>query len=62
MIKLELTHQQAEDVLYATSLLYQEYTNISAEYDESIRRYNDTVDELRQTIKDQLKEQDNWDA
>lgn len=59
MIKLELTNQQAEEVLYATSLLYQEYTNISADYDESIRRYNNTVDELRQTIKDQLKEQDN---
>jgi len=58
MIKLELTNQQAEDVLFATSLLYQEYTNISADYDESIRRYNNTVDELRQTIKDQLKEQE----
>lgn len=58
MITLELTNQQAEEVLYATSLLYQEYTNISADYDESIRRYNNTVDELRQTIKGQLKEQD----
>lgn len=59
MIKLELTHQQAEDVLFATSLLYHEYTNISADYDEAIRRYNNTVDELRQTIKEQLKEQEN---
>ncbi len=58
MITLELTNTQAQEVLYATSLLYQEYTNISAEYDEGIRRYNNTVDELRQTIKDQLKEQD----
>ena len=58
MIKLELTRQQAEEVLYATSLLYQEYTNISADYDESIRRYNNTVDELRQTIKQQIKEQE----
>jgi hypothetical protein len=58
MITLELTNSQAQEVLYATSLLYQEYTNLSAEYDESIRRYNNTVDELRQTIKDQLKEQD----
>lgn len=58
MIKLELTHQQAEDVLFATSLLYQEYTNISADYDEAIRRYNNTVDELRQTIKQQIKEQE----
>lgn len=58
MIKLKLTRQQAEEVLFATSLLYQEYTNISSDYDESIRRYNNTVDELRQTIKDQLKEQE----
>ena len=58
MITLELTSSQAQEVLYATSLLYQEYTNLSAEYDEGIRRYNNTVDELRQTIKDQLKEQD----
>lgn len=58
MVNLHLTTQQAEEVLYATSLLYQEYTNISAEFDESIRRYNNTVDELRQTIKDQLKEQE----
>ena len=58
MINLKLTRQQVEDVLFATSLLYQEYTNISADYDESIRRYNNTVDELRQTIKEQLKEQD----
>lgn len=58
MIKLELTRQQVEDVLFATSMLYQEYTNISADFDESIRRYNNTVDELRQTIKEQIKEQE----
>ena len=58
MITLELTKSQAEDILYATSLLYEEYTNISAEFDEHIRQYNNTVDELRQTIKEQLKEQE----
>ena len=58
MITLTLTNTQAQDVLFATSLLYQEYTNISAEFDEHIREYNNTVDELRQTIKDQLKEQE----
>lgn len=58
MVYLTLTRQQAEDIYYATSLLYQEYTNISADYDESIRRYNNTVDELRQTIKEQIKEQE----
>lgn len=58
MITLELTNTQAQEVLFATSLLYQEYTNLSAEYDEGIRRYNNSVDELRQSIKEQLKEQD----
>lgn len=58
MITLELTRTQAEDILYATSLLYEEYTNISAEFDERIRQYNNTVDELRLTIKKQLKEQE----
>ena len=58
MITLELTKTQADDILYATSLLYEEYTNISAEFDEHIRQYNNTVDELRQTIKEQIKEQE----
>lgn len=58
MITLELTNTQAEDVLFATSLLYEEYTNISAEFDDRIRAYNNTVDELRLTIKKQLKEQE----
>ena len=57
-IILELTRTQADDILYATSLLYEEYTNISAEFDERIRQYNNTVDELRITIKKQLKEQE----
>lgn len=58
MITLTLTNEQAEEVLYATSTLYQEYTNASPELDASIERYNNTVDELRQTIKKQLKEQE----
>lgn len=58
MVTLTLTNEQAEEVLYATSTLYQEYTNISPELDESIRQYNNTVDDLRQTIKEQLKEQE----
>lgn len=59
MITLKLTRKQAEEVLFATSQLYLEYIeDMPADYNESIRRYNDTVDELRQTIKDQLKEQE----
>ncbi len=62
MITLTLTNEQAEEVLYATSTLYQEYTNTSPELDASIERYNNTVDELRQTIKKQLKEQEQINA
>lgn len=61
MITLTLTNDQAEEVLFATSTLYQEYTNISQELDASIERYNSTVDELRLTIKKQLKEQEQQD-
>ena len=62
MITLHLTNEQAEEVLFATSTLYQEYTNTSPELDASIERYNNTVDELRLTIKKQLKEQEQTDA
>lgn len=59
MITLELTNTQAEDVLFATSMLYQEYVDVmGSEYNEAIRRYNDKVDELRLSIKKQIKEQD----
>ena len=57
MITLNITNSQAEDILYATSLLYQEYTNVSAEFDEHIRKYNNSIDELRLTLKQQIKEQ-----
>lgn len=59
MVTLTLTRKQAEEVLFATSQLYLEYVeDMPSDYNEAIRRYNDTVDELRQTIKDQLKEQE----
>ena len=59
MITLELTKHQAEEILFATSMLYQEYVELmGADYNETVRRYNDTVDELRLTIKKQIKDQD----
>ena len=61
MITLKLTNEQAEEVLFATSTLYQEYTNTSPELDASIERYNNTVDDLRLSIKKQLKEQEQID-
>ena len=59
MITLELTSAQADEVLFATSLLYQDYFDeAGAAYNDRIRAYNNTVDELRQTIKEQIKEQE----
>lgn len=58
MVKLELTNTQVEDILFATSLLYQEYIDVmGSDYNEAIRRYNNTVDELRDSIKSQIKDQ-----
>lgn len=59
MVTLKLTRKQAEEVLFATSQLYLEYIeDMPADYNEAIRRYNNTVDELRESIKNQLKEQE----
>ena len=59
MITLQLTNTQADEVLFATSLLYQDYFDeAGASYNDRIRVYNNTVDELRQTIKEQIKEQE----
>lgn len=59
MVTLTITKSQADEILFATSLLYQDYTDVmGADYNETVRKYNNTVDELRQTIKDQLKEQE----
>lgn len=59
MITLTLTNTQADEVLFATSLLYQDYFDeAGAAYNDRIRAYNNTVDELRQTIKEQIKEQE----
>lgn len=59
MVTLELTNTQADEVLFATSLLYQDYFDeAGAAYNDRIRAYNNTVDELRQTIKEQIKEQE----
>lgn len=58
MITLTLTNQQAEDLYFAASQLYMEYQDdMPADYNESIRRYNNTVDKLRETLKIQIEEQ-----
>lgn len=58
MIKLELTKHQVDEILFATSQLYLDYLDdLGFEYNEATRRYNNTVDELRTSIKKQLAEQ-----
>lgn len=58
MITLQVTKQQADEILFATSQLYLEYLeNMPADYNEATRRYNDTVDELRESLKKQISEQ-----
>ena len=58
MITLVVTEQQADEILFATSQLYLDYLdNMPADYDAATRRYNDTVDELRETLKQQISGQ-----
>lgn len=58
MITLNLTRPQVDEILFATSQLYLDYLDdMGADYNEATRRYNNTVDELRDTIKKQLSEQ-----
>lgn len=59
MITLKLTRTQADDILHAVGQLYMEYDEkLGAQWNDSIKRYNDEIDALRITIKEQLKEQE----
>lgn len=58
MVTLELTNREAEDVFYATSLLYHEYVDeLGSDFNSVIEKHNNEVDELRIKIKQQLEEQ-----
>lgn len=57
MVTLKLTKDQADDLYFAAGLLYQEYDEgQSTDYNLYIRRYNNSVDEIRQILKDAIKE------
>ena len=59
MITLQLTRTQCDDILHAVGQLYMEYDdNLGAQWNDSIKRYNDEIDALRITIKKQLQEQE----
>ena len=58
MITLEVTKHQAEELLSATGMLYEQYVDLMGnDYNEAVERYNNTIDELRLTLKEQMKEQ-----
>lgn len=56
MITITVTEKQAEDLLRSTEYLYLTYEYGDDEYDrEAIYRLNSQVDELRQVIKEAIK-------
>lgn len=58
MIKLELTKTQADEILHCLRTSYLDYDErLGASYNDAITSYNNQLDEIITTIKDQLKEQ-----
>ena len=54
---LDLTIDELDELIAAESHMYLDYDdNRSEQYNESIRRYNDTVDTLLNKLKTALKE------
>ena len=59
MRTITLTHEQLDELYYAAGLLYMDYDEGQpADYNDYIRRYNNHIDELRQVLKESLKEKD----
>lgn len=55
MITINITKDQADELYFATSLLYQEYDDERGlDYNNYIRKYNNSVDELRQILKEAI--------
>ena len=59
MINQTLTNTQADEILHALRTSYADYNEkLGAYYNQSIESYNKQLDELIQSIKDQVKEQE----
>ena len=57
MANLDLTIDELDELIAAESHMYLDYDdNCSESYNDSIRRYNDTVDTLLNKLKTALKE------
>ena len=59
MITLKLTNSAVDEILHCLRTSYLDYEDrLGAMYNDSIRFYNEKLDELIQDIKDQVKEQE----
>ena len=59
MIKLELTKTQADEILHCLRTSYLDYDErLGASYNDAITAYNNQLDDIITTIKEQLNEQD----
>lgn len=59
MIKLELTNTQTDEVLHCLRTSYLDYDErLGASYNDAITSYNNQLDEIITSIKQQVKEQE----
>lgn len=61
-ITIRLTRDEIEELLHATVSMYMEYDErlfkdnvLQNQYNEGVRKYNQTVDNIRDKLKDALK-------
>ena len=60
MITLKLTSTAIDEILHALRTSYADYDErLGAYYNKAMETYNKQLDEIIQTIKDQVKEQEN---
>ena len=60
MITLKLTNTAVDEILHALRTSYLDYDDrLGASYNAAIESYNKELDDIIQTIKDQIKEQEN---
>ena len=58
MIKLELTNTQTDEVLHCLRTSYLDYDErLGASYNDAITSYNNQLDEIITSIKQQIEEQ-----
>ena len=58
MIKLELTHTQIDEILHCLRTSYMDYDErMGATFNSAVESYNNNLDELITSIKQQIEEQ-----